>query len=116
MEMTLNDAEAERERLIGEMLEQDRDLDSIKAQISAAKVRLARYGQHADHDWFRRISDAQRHRRRERQEMQARLGEINRVIRKLTAKEHDKRFADIARRLLPAQTWSKIAAEAEMTA
>jgi hypothetical protein len=100
--------ENERERYKASMLELEASIASIKSQITAAKSKAAVYGQYADHDWFVRVNDALNHKRREHQRLQFELGRVNREIKAAGAKAFDARFIDVARKMLPKETYVAI--------
>lgn len=94
------------------MLALDEEIGSIKTQLGNAKARRHTEKVWADPEWFARASAALRHKGRQRQSYQTTLSEMNRRARALRAKLSDwddgRMFINVARSLLPEQTYRLI--------
>lgn len=89
-------------------------VNSIKAQIEAATAKHQTTGEYSDPHWYRRTKFAQRHKGKQRQLLQGKLGEINRRIRAHNNETNsqevtkERMFIKVARLHLPAETYQKI--------
>ena len=93
----------------------DDDLISIKSQIDGAQAEVWAGGGYSDPVWWRRVNSALRHKGKQRQQLQAKLGEINRRIRADrmhtdSARElsDERMFIAIAKLHLPPQTYERL--------
>jgi len=110
--MTVEELQAEKRSIMDEMESLNETSASIKDQLAAAKTIQVQTGQYADPDWWRRANFALRATGRSLQGLQNRLGDVNRELRALTAKEHnanlERRFIATARQMLPSELYEKI--------
>jgi hypothetical protein len=77
-----------KDALQREKLEVDTEIGDIRDQIRDAKGRAAATGVYSDRDWYRRVHGALRIRSQQSQEIQLRLGEVNRRIKSYNAATH----------------------------
>jgi hypothetical protein len=93
----------------------DDEIISIKSQIEGAQAEVFAGGQYSDPVWWRRVNGAARHKGKLRQELQTKLGEINRRIRAARMRENsiqsqseERLFIAIAKLHLPPQTYERL--------
>lgn len=110
--MTLDELYAEKLSIMDEMESLNETSASIKDQLAAAKTIQVQTGEYADPDWWRRANFALRATGRNVQGLQARLGEVNRQLKVMAAKEHnanlERRFIVAARQILDPNLYEKI--------
>ena len=103
--MTANEI---KERIITVMS----DMNAIRSQLNAAKVNRIETGEYANADWFRKATDALKHKGREHQELQFALGRLSKEQSKEQTREFQLRkerfFIETAKELLDEKTYSKI--------
>jgi len=103
--MTANEI---KERIITVM----NDMNAIRSQLNAAKVNRIETGDYANADWFRKATDALKHKGREHQELQFALGRLSKEQSKEQTREFQLRkerfFIETAKELLDEQTYRKI--------
>jgi hypothetical protein len=108
--------EAMRHAMMDDMLQIDADIRSMLAKIFLAQNERRMSGTAIDGSWWRRIHDRVGHKRRERVKLQNELVNINRAIRAMLAKEHDRDieqlFIKVAKQRLPPEVFNDIFREA----
>ena len=107
--------ETAREMIENAMRGLDDVLNSIRSQLDAAHERKRAHGEYADADWWRRANSALRYNGRRRQELQSKLGQLNRRRKQLSItmaqpreRSRDRAFIDAARALLPSETFARL--------
>jgi hypothetical protein len=100
--------ETKRESLVARDAELGVNIASIKSQLEHAQARRETGRQMADPIWVARANSALRHYKREREAAQNELSRVNRVIKAARAQASDRRFIDVARRVLDKETYCSI--------
>jgi hypothetical protein len=102
------------------MLRLDEALTEIRTQLDHAKARRINYGEHANPEWSARANSALRHKGRERQQLQNRLGELNRAVRAERKAQDDQNseraFIRAAKAVLSEDMYRRIWQEVERAA
>jgi len=80
------------------------EMDSIRQQIDAARVKARTTGEYADPDWYQRAQCALRARGRFHQRLQFRLS----ALKQTQSKGLDGYFVDAARELLPREQFERL--------
>jgi septal ring factor EnvC (AmiA/AmiB activator) len=101
--MDIKQLEIERTRLDVEIATLDEACTRIRAQLEHSDA-----DGNPDRHWRADATCSLRHRNRKLQELQSERGKINRQIRTLEAKAFDARFIDVARKVLPKETYVAI--------
>jgi chromosome segregation ATPase len=110
----------ERRAIISEQLSEiNHSIDSIKGQLEDAELTETRSGVPTNPDWLRRARSAQRYFKRQHQDHQRALGNLNRRAAQLGQSSNKqvnrKLFIWHARNILPPETydaiWAKVEAE-----
>lgn len=98
-----------------ELLTLQEDIGSIRSQVEGAKAEQAATGVYADRVWYRRASDALKHKGRLHQSYQLLMAEIGKRIRVLNIEvsavnnaSDEREFVRLARLLLPEETYAGI--------
>jgi hypothetical protein len=102
--MTLDEEMALRDEIAAQIRQLDTDINNIRSQIEHAQARRIETGQCASPMWFAKANSALRYKNAEREAQQHELGKINRRIK-------DRRFMDIARRVLTEEQYIEIASQ-----
>jgi hypothetical protein len=101
-----------------ELLTLQEDIGGIRAQLQGAQAEQAATGVYADRVWYRRASDALRHKGRLHQSYQLLMTEIGKRVRALNIEVSavkdagdEREFVRLARLLLPEETYAGICRE-----
>ena len=109
---SLADLEGERDDLIARMSGVDEGINRLKAQIEAAQANFHATGKRTDPRWFASKKAALRDGGRDRQDLQNRLGAINKQIRKnnyeTLTRSKERIFLDVAKEVLPEAVFNEI--------
>jgi hypothetical protein len=108
----------ERRAIISEQLSEiNHSIDSIKGQLESAEVSRITTGLPTNPEWFRRARSAQRYFKRQHQDHQRALGNLNRRAAQLgqsSGKQVDRKaFIRHAREILPPELYSSIWAKVD---
>lgn len=104
--MSLTELESERDRVQELLMAIDEDIASIKGQLEHAEIDRDR-----DPHWKVSATCALRHKSLARQRLQFDLGKLSRAIKTAQYEAADRRFAETAKKILPAETFNAILAE-----
>ena len=113
-----NTKELEKAKVFVEtaMFALDEEINAIKQQIEKARADFYGRGEFSDSNWWRRVNGAARAKGRQRQALQLRFGDLNRLLRISRAKNTDRSreriFIYMAKKYLPEETynmlWAKV--------
>jgi hypothetical protein len=103
------DVIAVRERVTEAIRLLDEQICSIKAQLDGGLQATPWASDHyGDRAWWNRIQTAKRHKCRQRNQLQAVVGELSRRVRAQNKEKDEKCFIQVASRMLPPETFSAI--------
>lgn len=94
------------------MFDLDEDISAMTMQIDTAKGAAIQHGEYSDYEWFTAVNNAMRSAKRTRQAVQERKGQLSRLKKDRHRARIETRFIDIARRVLPQETFVSIMEEA----
>lgn len=107
--LSTEDLQNQKQQILARMEEVDRSTAGMKQQIGEAKARVISDNEYADPHWYVSVNSALRHAGRERQKLQTRLGEVNKILKERRALDSnasdERRFIAAARILLPKETY-----------
>lgn len=89
------------------------EMARIKMQLEEARGLVGQTGEYSDPRWYARASYALRMRGRKAQQIQLKIGELGRLLRKLNAAQVERCFIDAARRELEREEFQRLWAVAE---
>lgn len=94
----------------------ENDLASVKAKLDQVRAQRVLTGNYADPDWYRRATTRQRFLGVEHQAVTRRIAELKREARAAVQAKVEAAFLAAAKRLLAADQFDAILAEAQATA